>query len=726
MSRNVKFTEEQLGAINEIDHNLLIIACAGSGKTEVITRRIANILKTKKDILPENIVAFTFTEKAATSMKSRIERTLNEEVVSYDIEEMYVGTIHSFCYELLNRYTEKFKDFKILDEVKSYLFVKRYEKECGIKELNLNTYSRDIHMFSNCREKLLDDYDNCASWEYKNKKAIDDYIDCLYKHNYLDFSLLIFETIRQIRENPMVKEYLSSIKYLIVDEYQDINDMQEQLIQSIVDAGANICVVGDDDQTIYQFRGSNGRNMTTFADRYEYVRQIRLEKNFRCSKGITDVARCVIKNNSYRLEKTMVSSSDTIGDVVALRFESDMEQYEDIASRIRVLHEKGEKYSEIAILVRKSKHIKHIAKVLEKNAIPCTYGSVEGFFESDIFSLFMSVLRMMEELNKAELYNHWKDVIGDDEFTKGFKYLRSCSRNGGNANIASLSSILQGFCEITGFVNQDESCSYEHKRALEAISKMLDDYDEIYGDYQLSARVSRVIDFLSRDAITEYKHFKFDKSEDKDAVQIMTVHQSKGLEFNTVFLVKLEEKEFPVFVSGGKKFWQILGGTFESNKEKYETSIDDERNLFYVAVTRAKNSLYMMYQLMKQPVSVFVKEAAKSKYLEIDSNDLLYQPREMRNSLDVVDGKVARSQRNIVRQQSEGDFVQDIMDRCILEEERRIEKERRENAKYARAELRDYYGTGAHFCPAMYAEIARVKEMSDDEVIREAQRHGLI
>ena len=726
MTGNVKFTEEQLAAINEIDNNLQIIACAGSGKTEVITRRIANILKTKKDILPENIVAFTFTEKAATSMKSRIERTLNEEVVSYDIEEMYVGTIHSFCYELLNRYTEKFKDFKILDEVKSFLFVKRYEKECGIKELNLNTYSRDIHMFSNCREKLLDDYDNWDFWEDKNKKAIDNYIDCMYQHNYLDFSLLIFETIRQIKENSMVKEYLSSIKYLIVDEYQDINDMQEKLIQSIVDAGANICVVGDDDQTIYQFRGSNGKNMTTFSDRYDNVRQIRLEKNFRCSKGITDVARCVIENNTYRLEKTMVSNSDTIGDVVALRFESDMEQYKDIASKIRALHEKGEKYSEIAILVRKSKHIKDIAKELKENAIPCTYSSVEDFFESDIFSKFIVALRMLEELNKAELYKSWKDVVADDDFTKGFKYLRAYSRNGGNANIASLSTILQGFCEVTCFITSDATIENERKKALETVSKMLDDYDEIYGDYQLSARVSRVIDFLSRDALTEYKHFKFNKSEDNEAVQIMTVHQSKGLEFNTVFLVKLEEKEFPVFASGGKKFWQVLGGTFEDNKQKYETDIEDERNLFYVAVTRAKNSLYMLYQLTKQPVSVFVKEAAKSKYLEIDSNDLSYQPKEKKDSLDVLDGKVDRGSRSIVRQQSECDFMQDIMERCIIEEERRRKKERRENAKYARAELRDYYGTGAHFCPAMYAEIARVSKMSDDEVIREAQKHGLI
>lgn len=156
----MKFTEAQQAAIDEIDNNLQIIACAGSGKTEVITRRIANILNRKPNILPENIVAFTFTEKASQSMMHRTEKIIENENKSYNLNNMYIGTIHAFCYNILKNYAIGYENVKILDGAKNYLFVKRYEKECGIVDLGLSTYIRDIHLFLECREKLIDDYEN--------------------------------------------------------------------------------------------------------------------------------------------------------------------------------------------------------------------------------------------------------------------------------------------------------------------------------------------------------------------------------------------------------------------------------------------------------------------------------------------------------------------------------------------------------------------------------------
>ena len=162
---NVNLTTEQQEAISEIDRNLQIIACAGSGKTEVITRRIANILQSKPGIKPENIVAFTFTEKAAESMKKRITKALGNNS-TYNIEKMYIGTIHGFCYHLLNKYTEQFREYKVLDSVKSHLFVARYCNECGMSDLNLEPYPRNVNLFLQCIDKMIDD---CVitSFDYK-------------------------------------------------------------------------------------------------------------------------------------------------------------------------------------------------------------------------------------------------------------------------------------------------------------------------------------------------------------------------------------------------------------------------------------------------------------------------------------------------------------------------------------------------------------------------------
>ena len=529
----MKFTEAQQAAIDEIDNNLQIIACAGSGKTEVITRRIANILNRKPNILPENIVAFTFTEKASQSMMHRTEKIIENENKSYNLNNMYIGTIHAFCYNILKNYAIGYENVKILDGAKNYLFVKRYEKECGIVDLGLSTYIRDIHLFLECREKLIDDYENRSNWEEKNIKAIDNYIECLRKHNYLDFPLLIFEVLRQIKSNPKVREYLSSIKYLIVDEYQDINDMQEKLIMYIAEAGANICVVGDDDQTIYQFRGSNSNNMLTFSERYEGVRQLRLEENFRSTREIIDIAKSVIKNNKKRLLKNMISKSDAAGIVKALRYENDDKQYAGIVKQILEEHKNGTQYGDIAILVRKGKYIKGIISELEKQGVPCAYDSVENYFEGQDFCRYVAVLRMMENGDKLQLYDSWKDVISDENFSRGFKFLRRRSIDGGDCKTARLRDIVLEFCDLV---------NYRDEKSLIGIIKILDDYDEIYGDYQLSVRINRVLDYISNEAVEEYKYANFSLSNKQDAVSIMTVHKSKGLEFNTVFIVKMETK----------------------------------------------------------------------------------------------------------------------------------------------------------------------------------------
>ena len=202
-------TKAQQDAVEEIYSNLQLIACAGSGKTEVISRRIAYILKWRRDVSPQNIVAFTFTEKAAESLKSRIARVLGENE-KWKVERMYVGTIHGFCWKLLSTKTELFNDFKILDTVKNHLFVERYAKECGMIDLALEPYFNNVKLFLECIDKMIDDYDNRAEWDSVHSAVLDKYINCLYQKKYIDFSLIIFETLRQIKTSKKIQDYLKS------------------------------------------------------------------------------------------------------------------------------------------------------------------------------------------------------------------------------------------------------------------------------------------------------------------------------------------------------------------------------------------------------------------------------------------------------------------------------------------------------------------------------------
>ena len=710
MADTVKLTAKQQEAVAEIERNLQIIACAGAGKTEVITRRIANILQSKPNVKPENIVAFTFTEKAAESMKARIVRALHERSAA-DISGMYVGTIHGFCYRLLKAYTERFQNLRPLDSAKNYLFISRYHRECGMADLGLENYPCNIELFRQCIDKMVDDYEQADAWTMQQQAALEKYIRCLYAHNYIDFTLMLFEALRQIRSNPAVRGYVSQIRYLVVDEYQDINDLQEKLIRQIAEFGANICVVGDDDQTIYQFRGSNADNMISFVERYSDVHQVKLEENYRCAPGIVDIADKVISHNKRRLAKTMTSArTELISNAEAFRCEDKEAQYSEIAERIGSLHEAGIPYREMAVLVRKGKIIAPVSAALEQAGIPVESDSAEHFFAGEYCGRFVDMLQILADgVDKAKLYACWKDVAGRPEITAGFKFLRGCSESGK----PRLGDILCGFCQELSFLDDAAPDAAIRKADLSAMRVILDDYDEIYGDWQLSRRISDLLKFLTTQAPEVYKQHSFrEKDPTIDAVQVMTVHKAKGLEFHSVFLPELMKREFPVSARGGKKYWHVLGGPFAQNKSKYESDLEDERKLFYVAVTRAKQNLYMSYELSMQPISCFVVESADSKWLKIDRNDLDYEPKAIVD--DIFPAQTISDSDNTSEAHAEWD------------EERRQRQAYWDEVRYARRQLYDYYGTATRFCRGAYGDLERIKKMSPDEILSEARHNRLI
>ena len=391
---NMDYTKSQLRAIAAINQNLQIIACAGSGKTQVISRRIVNILESKKTagIRPEHIVAFTFTEKAAGELKDRIQRLCLEHLGTDEgLAGMYVGTIHGYCLNLLQQPpVYHFLKYSVLTEVQQRLLIDRNSKKSGLREVpllaggNLTTF-----VDSRLYQSLLSVLDEGGVKIKKVNPAVvtaaDKYRALIDEKKYLDYSGMVRHAVEELKSNPKLREKVkTSVRYLVVDEYQDVNPLQEALIREIAGLGANLCVVGDDDQTIYQWRGSDVQNIIKFTERYANVKTERLNENFRSSKGIVLTARNIIEQNPDRLEKKMESTDAqpfVRGDILALQFPNATEEAEWIASKLEWLvgaeyqdradkPKRGLAYSDMAILVRAWKDAGPIVEALRKAEVP--------------------------------------------------------------------------------------------------------------------------------------------------------------------------------------------------------------------------------------------------------------------------------------------------------------------------------------------------------------------
>lgn len=311
----MELTPQQNKAIGEPVVNMQLIACAGSGKTEVVARRVVRLLDLKgpDKLLPANIIAFTFTDKAAGELKERIVTRCREQLGDIvGLAELYVGTIHGFCLDLLKTEVPEYLKYEVLNEVQQGLFIDRNSAKSGLTastDLNGNPLRRYrdtqhyIAALSHLREAgtIEDQLADCTVLD-----GLDMYRDLLEGRRYFDYSAILELAVGELTNNRDLRGRLSDrLRYLIVDEYQDVNPIQEAIVWLLHDMGAKVCVVGDDDQTIYQWRGSEVDKILTFKDRYPKVRQTALEHNFRSSEGIVETARPFIEQNTARLEKVM-------------------------------------------------------------------------------------------------------------------------------------------------------------------------------------------------------------------------------------------------------------------------------------------------------------------------------------------------------------------------------------------------------------------------------------
>ena len=608
----MKLNEKQREAINCIDQNLQIIACAGSGKTEVIIRRIINILLSDQGVMPENIVAFTFTEKAAQNMKQRIAATIEEMGVQINTESMFIGTIHSFCRYILNRFSEEYRDVCILDTVKEHLFISKYNKKCGADTLGLSKSLRDAALFSECVDKMIYHTDRMSEWPSEAQKAFDEYRSLLKEKRYISFSFLIFELLEKMKTSVEIQNYLKSIKHLVVDEYQDVDDLQERLIHGINDYGAKVCVVGDDDQTIYQFRGSNANNMIGFSERYDDVVTKRLDVNYRSEKAIVGIADEVIANNTNRLEKKMIAASQEQGLVDGFVATSQDDEYSKLVDNVKRIHERGIEYSDIVVLLRKRTRLQDLIAMFDSEGVPCQADLSDDFFSGEHYEnlrIVFDYLTDQTQEKKKNLIEKWTTLVPKENLKTAFNAISKANET--NDRFADL---LVKFTELSGYAND------ENKKYIDAFSKILEDFDSVYQNDSWFVRTDNLKYFIERDngAKNEYRYAELVENTNEDGVKIMTVHKSKGLEFDVVLLPDLQEGFFPSAKRGGKKYYSVLGGIFEETKDKYDTDTEDERKLFYVAVTRAKKELYLYVNIEKKDVSPFLLEANETEYLDID------------------------------------------------------------------------------------------------------------
>ncbi|OGW33246.1 MAG: hypothetical protein A2X58_10920 [Nitrospirae bacterium GWC2_56_14] len=627
----MEYTPHQQEAINHLDGNLQIIACAGSGKTQVISQRIVNILleKGSAGITPANIVAFTFTDKAAGELKNRIHKLAREQLGSeFGLAEMYVGTIHGFCLNLLQTYLFKYLKYSVLSDVQQRLLIDRHNQESGLRSLT-TLDGKPLKQFVDSRlyQKILSlvreaNIDEGALGDHPVRAALAKYNDLLDKKRYLDYSRILLEAVTALAGDEALRKTIGErVKYLIVDEYQDVNPLQECLIRLLHDLGAQLCVVGDDDQTIYQWNGSDINNILTFKDRYPGVRQISMAENFRSSKGVVETARNVVERNRERLPKIMESMEKqpfTRGELLCLRFQTPAEEARWIVEKLRELrglafteHDetRGLCWSDCAILLRSVKNSAGpIVEVLRAANIPYIVKGMTGLFDTTEAQAAVGIFYYLNgDISRADLIALWRNAdlnIEPDCLSSAIDGLDAGKaewpdeRRKSNYGLQRTYMAFLDALELREEAIPDDGGAHLARGELVyfnlgKFSQIVTDFEQIHFHSEPFRLYQDFAGFLRHQAKDYYPEgWEGAGYATPDAVQIMTVHQSKGTEFPVVFAPNLLKNRFPPKAHGGRQWYHVLPRQAVMDSDRLAGSVDDERRLFYVALTRSKKYLY--------------------------------------------------------------------------------------------------------------------------------------
>ena len=628
--------ENQLKAILKTQGAVMVIAGAGSGKTRVLTNRIAYLIA-EKNVLESNILAITFTNKAAKEMKERIYSLVGE-----TSKYIWINTFHSMCVRILRQHIDLLgynKNFTILDTSEQKTIIKNIVKELNLSE---DSYQPNniLKIISNSKNSMISVNEMKAQARFgfmKNVAEIYEYYQkYLKKNSVLDFDDLMLKTIVLFEKHPEVLAiYQNKFEYIHVDEYQDTNVIQYKLIKMLSEVHKNICVVGDDDQSIYSWRGACSDNIINFEKDYEDVEVIFLDQNYRSNSTILDAANSVIKNNTDRKDKALWSENKGGDKITVYAATNDKDETDDIAKKILDLKAQGVDYKDIAILYRAN----YLSRSMENSCmafgIPYKLiGSLKFLQRQEIRDLlaYMNVIvNKNDEFSLRRIINVPKRGIGASSMAKIdnyaeqyglslFEALKNIDMIGVSkkitTNIHLLTQLIEKYSQTEQYSIEDlivgiyKDSGYESmlKESADAYAESrIENISELVSSAkQFSSMNDNLIDFISEMSLTSDAD---DENED-DSVVLSTVHAAKGLEYRVVFIMGLEENLFPSIRDA------------ESSEDE-RNKMEEERRLAYVAITRAKEKLFMSYANRRMQFGS-IKNNKRSRFLDEVPNKLMH------------------------------------------------------------------------------------------------------
>jgi DNA helicase-2/ATP-dependent DNA helicase PcrA len=636
---------EQKAAVQQINGPVMIIAGAGSGKTRVITYRVAHLIRHGVDSF--NILVLTFTNKAAKEMRERI-----NQLVGPEAKNIWMGTFHSVFAKILRVEADKIgypNNFTIYDTDDSKSVIRAILKEM---QLDDKLYSQNFvynrisaaknnlvgwHEYQNNEQIQADDF---SSGRGMLGKIYEAYAQRCYRAGAMDFDDLLFKTNELLKLHPdVLNKYQHKFKYLMVDEYQDTNFSQYLIVKRLAAVSENLCVVGDDAQSIYAFRGANIQNILNFEKDYPDLKVFKLEQNYRSTQNIVNVANSIIANNKEQLKKHVFSEKETGDKIKVMRAFSDNEEGKLVADAIMYQRSSnGLKWQDFAILYRTNAQSRSMEEALRKNGIPYKiYGGL-SFYQrkeiKDLIAYFRLTFNPSDEEALKRVINYPKRGIGDTTVDRiivaadknnltPFEVILQANRyiEKAPASLNAFAAMIQSFQVITKNQSAYEAALhiaqhsgllkdlYEDK-SVEGLNRYENIQELLNGIKEFSEREDieeKGLDIFMQDVALLTNDDK-DKNKDADTVSLMTIHSSKGLEFPQVHIVGLEENLFPSQMSLNSR-----------------TDLEEERRLFYVAITRAEYKLTISYATSRFKFGTLIScepsrflDEIDAKYLELD------------------------------------------------------------------------------------------------------------